>query len=400
MMRITFLLTQGLEDPSGLGRYFPLAKELTKIGYRVNILALHPNLSALSQRRIKKDGVQVHYVGQMHVRKVDSQKTYFNTPGLLRVALSSTLRMSIGSLLAKTDAIHLGKPHPINGVAALVGAKLLRHRPLYLDCDDYEAESNRFSAVWQKRAFALFEDNLPKFTEGLTVNTRFLAERHAALGYPKERIVYVPNGVDRDRFGYVNPQRVQRLRDSLGLESKKVALYVGSLSLANHPVGLLLDAFAVVSQRLREAVLVLVGGGEDYDLIRARISKMGLSERIIMAGRVSPKLVPYYFKLGDVSVDPVYDDVVAQARCPLKLFESMASGVPVVTGDVGDRREVLGQAGLLVAPGDANALAEGILSVLRDEDRAKAMAEVALERRKRYYWDVLVQKFVKVYELN
>ncbi len=399
-MRITFLLTQSLEDPSGLGRYFPLTKELARLGNEVNILALHPNLNGLSQRRLQVSGVKVHYVGQMHVRKVGSQKTYFSTPGLVRVALASSLRMGIRTLLTDTDVIHLGKPHPINGVAALVGAKLFRHRPLYLDCDDYEAESNHFSADWQERAFALFEDNLPKFTKGLTVNTRFLAERNAALGYPKERIVYVPNGIDRDRFDNVDPQGVQKLRDGLGLEGKRVVLYVGSLSLANHPVGLLLDAFAIVSRRLKEAVLVLVGGGEDYDLICCRVREMGLGDKVIVVGRVKPHFVPYYLKLGDVSVDPVYDDVVARARSPLKLFESMAMGVPVVTSDVGDRGEILGRAGLLVAPGDAEALAEGIMAVLQDEDRAKAMAEAALEMRERYYWDVLVKDFVRVYDLR
>lgn len=397
MVRIAFLLTQSLEDPSGLGRYFPLAKELARLGHELNVLALHPNLSTLSQRRLEKEGVKVHYVGQMHVRKAGNYKTYFSTPGLLKAALSSSLRMSIRAFLSEADVMHLGKPHPINGVAALVGAKLLRRKPLYLDCDDDEAESNRLSAPWQKRAFTLFEDNLPKFTKGLTVNTRFLIKRNVALGYPKERIIYVPNGVDRDRFSRIDSKRVQKLRDSLDLEGKRVVLYIGSLSLATHPVGLLLEAFAIVSQRLKEAVLVLVGGGEDYDLICDRVGEMGLGHRVIVVGRAKPSLVPYYFKLGDVSVDPVYDDVVARARCPLKVLESMALGVPVVTGDVGDRREILGQAGLLVAPGNGEALAAGILSVLRDEDRGKAMAEAALETRERYYWDVLVKDFIRVY---
>jgi len=396
-MRITLLLTQDISYPSGLGRYWPLAKELVRLGHEVDIVALHHDFGNLKRRSWREKGVGLHYVGQMHVHQIGARRLYFNTLDLLRVVAASTWNMTVRAIFAKTDVFHLGKPQPINGMAALVGAKLFRRKPLYLDCDDYEAESNRFSAAWQKRAFVLFEDNLPKFTKGLTVNTRFLAERNAALGYPKERIVYVPNGIDRDRFGYVDPQGVQRLRDSLGLEDKRVVLYVGSLSLANHPVGLVLEAFAIVSQRLKNTILVLVGGGEDFDLIRNRVKEMGLKDRVIMAGRVSPKLVPYYLKLGDVSVDPVYDDVVARARSPLKLFESMALGVPVVTGDVGDRGETLGLAGLLVAPGDSKALAEGTLTVLQDEGRAEAMAEAALEMRERYYWEVLVKDFAKVY---
>ncbi len=396
-MRITFLLTQDLSYPSGLGRYWPLAKELVRLGHEVEIIALHHAFGNLKRRSWKEAGVGIHYVGQMHVRQVGARKLYFDTLNLVKVVTASTWNMTVRAILAKTDVFHLGKPQPINGLAALVGARLFRRKPLYLDCDDYEAESNRFSAAWQKRAFVLFEDNLPKFTKGVTVNTRFLAERNAALGYPKERIVYVPNGIDRDRFGHVDSQLVQGLRESLGLKGKKVVLYVGSLSLANHPVGLLLEAFAILSRRIKEAVLVLVGGGEDYDLICCRVREMGLGDRVIVVGRVEPHFVPYYLKLGHVSVDPVYDDVVARARSPLKLFESMALGVPVVTGDVGDRREILGQAGLLVAPGDAEALAEGIMAMLQDEDRAKAMAEAALEMRERYYWDVLVKDFAKVY---
>jgi glycosyltransferase involved in cell wall biosynthesis len=56
-----------------------------------------------------------------------------------------------------------------------------------------------------------------------------------------------------------------------------------------------------------------------------------------------------------------------------------------------------GRAGLLVEPGDAQALAEGILTILEDSDLAHAMQEAALSLRERYYWDVLVRDFVKVY---
>jgi glycosyltransferase involved in cell wall biosynthesis len=93
--------------------------------------------------------------------------------------------------------------------------------------------------------------------------------------------------------------------------------------------------------------------------------------------------------------------LTARARSPLKVFESFAVGTPVVTGDVGDRRNILGdgEAGMLVNPGDAHALAKGIVTVLRDRDRAQAMGEAALRLRERYYWDVLVQDFVEVYGL-
>jgi glycosyltransferase involved in cell wall biosynthesis len=398
MTRITFLLTQSLGDPSGLGRYFPVAKELVKLGHEVSMLALHPDLSSVSQRRLEVSGVRVHYVGNMHVRKAGNLKTYFGTLGLLRVALASSARMSVQALLSETDVIHVGKPHPINGLAAL-GARFLRGRSLYLDCDDYEAESNRFSGRWQKAVVALWEDRLPRFARGMTVDTRFTQQRNIALGFPAERIVYVPNGVDRERFGPVDPRQLQDLRQRLGLEGKRVVAYVGSMSLVNHPVNLLLDAFGSVRRQCSDAALILVGGGEDYDALRGRATELGLQQAAIFVGRVRPEDVPLYLALSEVSVEPVYDDLAARARSPLKILESLAVGTPVVAGDVGDRREMLydGQAGLLVKPGDSDALATGILALLQDRERARAMREAALQLRERYYWDVLVKDFVKVY---
>jgi len=167
-------------------------------------------------------------------------------------------------------------------------------------------------------------------------------------------------------------------------------------------VDLLLQAFAIVRRRCSEAVLILVGGGQDYDFLRRHAEELSLGEAAIFVGRVKPEAVPYYTAMADVSTDPVYDDVVARARCPLKLFESMAVGTPVVTGDVGDRRDILGappqspptlggkfcdgEAGLLVEADDAQALAEGILLILEDDDLAHAMREAALRLREKYYW--------------
>ena len=129
-----------------------------------------------------------------------------------------------------------------------------------------------------------------------------------------------------------------------------------------------------------------------------------------------PEAVPYYLAMADVSADPVHDDLTARARSPLKVFESFAVGTPVVTGDVGDRRDILGaplqspptlggkrcdgEAGVLVEAGDAQALAEGILAILKDSDLAHAAREAALRLRERYYWDVLVREFVRVYKVS
>jgi glycosyltransferase involved in cell wall biosynthesis len=270
-------------------------------------------------------------------------------------------------------------------------------RRVYLDCDDYEAASNRFSGHWQRRIVAWFEDRLPRIAAGVTTNTRFLARRLKGLGVPSRRIVYVSNGIDRARFASLDAADVDGLRQRLALGGRRVVLYVGSMSLASHPVDLLLEAFGRVRQAVPEAVLLLVGGGEDYDKLRA-LAK-GLGDAVRFVGRVSPDQVPAFYSLAELSVDPVRDDWVARARSPLKLFESLAAGTPMVTGDVGDRRACLagGRAGLLVTPGDASALADGIVHLLRHPHAAAGIQGAAASVRDQFYWDVLVHQFLQVY---
>ncbi len=186
-MRIAFLLSQSIECPSGLGRYFPLAKELVRLGHEVTILALHPDY-AHARQAFRQDGVAVRYVGQLHVKKRGTIKRYFGPGELARVAVRGALCLTRAALSTDADVYHLGKPQPINGTAALIGARL-RGRALYVDCDDYEARSNRFQNRWQQRVVQLFEDHLPRFCRGITTNTRFTQARYEALGYASERIV-------------------------------------------------------------------------------------------------------------------------------------------------------------------------------------------------------------------
>jgi len=396
-VRITFLLTQSLESPSGLGRYWPVSKELARLGHQVTILALHHDLGLLKERRFVKDGVQVWYVAQMHVLKTGNTKTYFSPARLLWVASVATWRLARAALQVPTDVYHLGKPHPMNGMAALL-PRFLWGKRLFLDCDDYEATSNRFAEEWQRRGVQLFEDHLPGVCNAVTVNTRFAFERIRRLGFPASRITYVPNGVDRTRFASVDEQAVERLRTQFQLHDRRIVLYLGSLSLTSHAVDLLIEAFGSVREAVPNATLLLVGGGEDYERLRTQAEAWGLRDVVRFVGRVPSAEAPTYYALADISVDPVRDDLASRGRCPLKIVESLATGTPVVTGDVGDRAEMLAQGGgVIVAAGDTHALTEGLLDLLLEPSRVERLRVEALAIRQLYYWDRLIQDFARAY---
>ena len=397
-MKIIFVLTVGLERPSGI-RYAGLARGLVRQGHAVTVLALHPDFDRLTRRRYRSDGVDVWYVGQMHARKHGSMPTRFGPLQLLVVVLRSTLALTWAAVSTPGDCLHLGKPQPINGMAALI-ARRLRPRPLYLDCDDYEAGSNRFTAAWQRRVFAWWEDHLPPLMAGVSVNTSFLRDRVIGLGVPRDRTVYVPNGVDLALYRRDRLKHVDGLRRALGLEDRRVVVYAGSLSLQNHPVELLLDGLPALLRHEPRSTLLFVGGGEDLEELRRQTIRRGLAGAVRFTGQVSRPMVRALLRLADVTVDPVFDDPVARARSPLKIVESLAAGTPVVTGGVGDRRELLadGRAGVLVRPGDGAALAVGIAGLLADRSELEAKRAHARAHVQAYDWLDLAKRLQSLYQ--
>jgi glycosyltransferase involved in cell wall biosynthesis len=395
---VTFILTQSLECPSGVGRYWPLARGLAERGYRVRVLALHPEYDKLAQRRFTLEGVDVRYVGQMHVRKTGSEKTYFGPLSLLWISAVATLRLTWAALTDRNDLVHIGKPHPMNGVAALV--LLAVGRSVYLDCDDIEATSNRYGGAWQRKIVAWFEDNLPRWVCGVTVNTKYLLTRVQQLVPEDRRTVLVPNAVDSARFRMPEQALIAQIRRRHRLEDRPVVAYIGSMSLTNHAIDLLVECFAdVVLRELPGAILMLVGGGEDLRILEQTIVDLGIQKSVRFVGRVMAEDVPAYYAAADVVVDPVYDDEIARARSPLKLYESLATGTPIVTGDVGDRRNALeGQEEMLVPPGDAEALGQRIVSLLKDGAGRERLRRWANERQEQFSWESRVDEFISIYD--
>lgn len=398
-MRIGFLCTSSLDYPSPRGRWLPLAQELSKLGHEPQLWLLHHTFDRLpaARRSLTIDGVMVHYVGQMHVYGPVGQRRYFKAVELLRVSLQGALQLACAALQSGVDSIHVCKPQPINGLAGLVAAQTLR-RPLYVDCDDYEAGGNRFGAAWQQRIVQSWEDRLPQLASAITVNTRFLQQRYRTLNIPLTRINYVPNGVAPHRLRLPNGRQVDGLGSALERSKRPVVLYVGTLSRTTHNVDLLIDAFGMVTQRVPAARLVLVGDGEDRTALEHHAAEIGVRERVLFVGAVPLDMVAVWFAQATCSVDPVGDDGVARGRSPLKIVESMALGVPVVTGDVGDRAEMLaGRGGLIVQPGNAVALANGIITLLEDQAQQQELATGARACSSIYRWDRLVHDWLQVY---
>lgn len=394
-MRIVFLSTSGFDNASPRGRWLPLASELAKRGHEPHLLLLHPTFDRMKEgeRDFTQAGVRIQHVAQMHVYGLPGERRYFGAGELAQVSWRAASALTNAATAIKPDILHICKPQPINGLAGWRAARALG-LPFYVDCDDYEAGANRVNSGAQRAIIQWWEDHLPRHAKGVTVNTQFLFERVQAQGVPAARIAHVPNGVSD-----VAVEPMEWPPALAAWAGCPIVAYVGTMSTVAHGVDLLLDAFALVLHTLPEAKLLMVGDGDDRALLQSKAQQLGVQHAIHWTGRVPPEDARRWFTLAACSVDPVSDTPAMRGRSPLKIVESLAAGVPVVTGHVGDRREMLahGDAGVLVQAGDANDLAQGILAVLRDVALRMKLAAGARQQRERYLWPALAQKWLALY---
>src|SRR5574340_951244 len=193
-------------------------------------------------------------------------------------------------------------------------------------------------------------------------------------GVAPAKVVAIPNGVEAARFR-VAPEVRQRVRQSLGLPaSAPVIGTVGSLvPLRNH--ALLLEAAKIVSTASSEARFVVVGEGSEGPRLRAKAQELGLADRVIFTGERSdiPELLSA-FDVFALSCDTEGFGLAA--------LEAMAAGLPIVATRVGALPELIqeGVNGLLVPPGEAPALAEALLRLLREEALAGRLGQAARAR--------------------
>ena len=215
--------------------------------------------------------------------------------------------------------------------------------------------------------------------------TKALAELIDETFAPPGPITVVPDGAS------LRPQHEGHRSDSI--------YYIGQL----YPwkgVDTLIRAMKFLPGRR----LVVIGGlpyESDMGRVRTLADDLGVAERIRFEGFVPPAEIPRHLALAAVGVIPLPDNLMA--RCftsPLKLFEYMAAGVPIVAADLPSIREILRdrENALLTPPEDSEALAHAVGELLTDTKLASRLAARARRDVEDYTWDKRARAIMAVLE--
>ena len=192
----------------------------------------------------------------------------------------------------------------------------------------------------------------------LTTNTWKAGELERRFGVPQSKIFVEPNAVDL--APYENLPTREDAKSTLNLAQGNIAVYTGHL----YPwKGV--DTLGEAAKLMPDVSVYVVGGTSDR--VEAYRAKYTATANLHFVGHKPHEEMPHWQRAADVLVLPntAKEEISARYTSPMKLFEYMASGTPIVASDIPSVREVAGKdRAILVAPDDPHALFGGITRVL------------------------------------
>ena len=228
----------------------------------------------------------------------------------------------------------------------------------------------------------------------IVINRRIQKALIKNFGIPEKNIMMYPNGIDLTLFHRAFSKN--EARKILGLSSeKRLAVYVGKI----YPwKGL--DILVKAASKIGEALIYIVGGSKEE--FTALLENPAIPPNIICVGDKNYQEIPLWLAAADalLVLGTQKNDYSYYHTSPMKLFEYMASGRPILASNTPANREIVSdKEAWFYRPDNSDDLAEKFLSLFSDLEKSKAKADEATDKVKQFTWQLRannVLQFMKI----
>lgn len=244
----------------------------------------------------------------------------------------------------------------------------------------------RFGAGLYRR---LFRKHLGRIHARIAVSHR---ARLAAEPYVPGHYHIIPCGVDLERFRPDQPP--PQTHAEFFAPGRRIVLFVGRLD-RRKGIDVLLKAFALITQRLSNVWLAVIGNGPLMKAANSLARRLDIADRTLFVGEISPAELPNWYACADLYCSPA----LGGETLGIVLLEAMASGTPVIASRIPGYSETIrdGIDGLLFQPGDPVALSHTALRILTDSGLSEQFRRAGRARAARYAWPVVCAETLKLY---
>ena len=378
----------------------PIATALVRRGHRVTILMPPYDNPADAGRRWETEGVALENV----------------TGGGISL-LSMAQQMASRARELRPDVIHVFKPVGPGALAMWLLLRNLAQRSkvtthILVDNDDWEGKGGwldvnpypfyqKWVMAWQEK-WALQHAGLITCASNALATRVYPAPFLTAPLIATKPIIVLPNGPDESLRAEVVVAEAQRetLREQFGWAGQQVVIYAGTVPLG-HDMDMAVKAMKqVVKTQALSLRWVIVATGDGLASLREAVTQAGLDEITEWHGFMPHAQLVERLVAANVALYPYRDTNINRAKCSGKVIDYMACARPMVVSDVGMNRVYLENevSGLLTPPGDTEAFAEALQSLLANPQAAERMGRAAQQRLwDRFGWEARVVEVERIY---
>jgi glycosyltransferase involved in cell wall biosynthesis len=312
-------------------------------------------------------------------------------------AFLSTIRVLSGF---NSDIIYSFNPRFYSGGVGLICSKIFKI-PFILEFSDlswewniYVPKSNTSNSI--VKIDGLIQKKILKHAD-MIITTPFLKEYCIGVGINPEKIDIIPCGADFELFNKnVNCSDIIRKYELKGFN---VIMYTGALYKA-FGISDLIDAIHLVLKKHKNTKLVLVGTYIEKEMkeFNNKIEKYGIKDNIIFVELQPYSEIPKFINASDICVNPFRGSPVCRAGSPVKVFEYMLCGKPVVHSDLECVEDVVidEKTGLLYEADNVQGLADKINILIENPELRKQLGDAAEKLiLEKYTWDKLGDKLIE-----
>jgi glycosyltransferase involved in cell wall biosynthesis len=310
--------------------------------------------------------------------------------------LRDRLKLARSKKFATTVARQISRPPDViyeryEGTSALgIGLARKFSVPLVLEINAPFWQDARYYNQHRTRLAERVDRQILRQAHAIVVVTEMLKKYLVEMGISGGKIRVIPNGVNVAAFAA--PKTISVSDRLPQLENRTIVGYVGSFSKWHR-----LDYLVEAATRLTTPSIhfLLVGNGADRARIQSLVQQRQLEEKFTFTGEIPYSKIPAYLHRFDLAVLPD-----TEAYCsPIKIFEYLAAGKPVVVPDLPTLRQIItpGHTGILFKQNDISDLAAALQFLISNPARRREIGENGLNLvRTRFSWENTATQIIKL----
>ncbi|HSX24399.1 MAG TPA: glycosyltransferase [Candidatus Andersenbacteria bacterium] len=324
-MKIAFVTTQSLLQPTLIGRIIPIANELSKKGNEVTVLIHEEQNSSPPSSPKKGEGLRIVSTGKNPFTRTDTGKKRQRGIRLAWTLCKNAVHAARALIQLRPEVIVIVKPLPENVFAVCLARIFLRKTKLVLDVDDFELFANVVSSLLERIMLHWSERMACRISSHIIVATPFLGDHMQAISSHTNITSLIPTG-----YSSSAPLMPNNLAHTI--------LYIGSISKSSgHRVDMLPELLRDVRKEVHNAKLYIAGAGDDELMIKNRIAELGLTSAVTWFGRFTDSDISEIISQSTIIIDPIDDSIVNRAKSSFRTMLACAAGMPIITSNIGIR---------------------------------------------------------------